>query len=98
VETLISFHSKHTHAKPRLFTCVSPTSVASDSSLAHPPVETAKPHHQPRWRYGTEAETSIPEPPSAQRRSYELLIHAAALFTRPVNTIACTSYSLIGSY
>jgi hypothetical protein len=79
-------------------TCVSPTSVASDSGSARPSVGSAEPHHQPRWRYDTEAETSIPQPPSARTRSHDLRTYAAALFIRPVNTIACTSHSLAGSY
>jgi hypothetical protein len=79
-------------------TCVSPTSVASDSSSARLGAGSAEPHHQPRWRYDTEAETSNLQPPSARTRRHNLRIYAAALYIRPVNTIAYTSHSLAGSY
>ena len=67
---------------------VSPTSVASDKGPPIPTLGTTEPHHQPRWRHDPEAETSIPQPPSASARSFRLRLHAAARVTRPVTTIS----------
>ena len=67
--------------------CPSSTSVASDSGLTLRPGPKAKPHPQPRRHHNTEAETSVPQPPSVHKRSvsWALYARAAALFTRPFN-------------
>jgi hypothetical protein len=67
--------------------------VASDYGLTLQTAQKAKPHAQPHWHFDVEAETSIPQPPSARKYSVfpALYTYAAALFPRPhKNHFPCT--------
>jgi hypothetical protein len=81
-----SFHFIHSYLT-EVVTSLPPTSIASDTGLTRRFSRTDKPHHQPCWRYNTEAETSIPQPPSAQTCSHRSYSNTAALSTHPIITI-----------